>query len=100
MILCYITCKDKTEAKKIANTLMKEKLIACANIFPIESLYCWKNKLCNDKEIVLIAKSQDKHWTKIKKKVKELHSYKIPCILKIKAEANQAFNTWLKKETG
>ncbi len=43
--LFYVTCKDKQEAESIAKTLLEEKLVACANIFPeMESFFWWKQK--------------------------------------------------------
>ena len=80
MIIVYITCKDKKEAKKISIHLLKKRLIACANLFPIESLYWWKNKINQDKEIVIIAKTQKENFLSIQKEVKKNHSYKVPCI--------------------
>ena len=38
MILIYITCKDKEEAKKISKHLLEKKLIACTNMTPIETI--------------------------------------------------------------
>lgn len=95
MILAYITCKNKTQAKKIANTLIKKKLIACANIFPIDSLYKWKGKLQSDKETVLLAKTNNKKIKAVEKEVKRLHSYEVPCIIKINATANKSYQNWL-----
>jgi periplasmic divalent cation tolerance protein len=98
MILVYITNPTKKEAQKIAKLLLKERLIACANIFEIESLYWWEGKIETSKEFVLIGKTIEKNYNKIKKKIKEIHPYKIPCILKIKADANSEFLNWVNKE--
>ncbi|MGB9613556.1 MAG: divalent-cation tolerance protein CutA, partial [Candidatus Margulisiibacteriota bacterium] len=46
----YITASSSKEAQKIAEILIEEKLVACANIFPIKSIYRWKGKLCREKE--------------------------------------------------
>lgn len=70
MILVYITCKNNKEANKIAKQLLQKKLIACANIFPITSLYKWEGKIANDKETVLLLKAVEKNFEKIKKEVK------------------------------
>ncbi len=98
MIITYITCKNKAEAEKIANHLLKKKLIACANIFPINSLYKWKGKLQKDKEFVLLAKTQKNKSLSLEKEVRGIHSYEIPCILQINAKANKEFGEWLKNE--
>ena len=96
-MLLYITCKDKKEATKISNHLLKRRLIACANIFPISSLYWWKGKIVKDKESVLIAKSLNKHFNKIQKEVKKIHSYEVPCITKINSKSNKAYEKWTRE---
>ena len=80
MIIVYITCKDKKEAKKISINLLKKRLIACANIFPVSSLYWWKNKINECNEIAIIAKTRKENFFQIKKRVKAMHSYDVPCI--------------------
>ena len=93
--MIYITCANGDEARKIANHLLKKRLIACANIFKIKSLYWWQCKITDDGENVLIVKTLEKNYEKIKSEAKKIHSYTIPCILKIEAEANKAYYDWL-----
>lgn len=96
--LVYITCKNNGEAKKIAKFLLSKKLIGCANMFPISSMYKWKGKRVNAKEIVLIAKTKPVNYEKIKKVVSKIHSYSVPCIMKIDAVANEPYYKWLMGE--
>ncbi len=101
MILLYTTCQYKKEAEKIGNFLIKKKLAACCNIFPIESIYCWKNKIIKGKEVVLLVKTLKKNSNKARKEIKKLHSYKIPCILEISiTEINSDYLKWLIGELG
>ncbi len=95
MTLIYITCKDKEEAKKISQALLEKRLIACSNMFPIESMYWWKGKIEEDNEIVILAKTKDKNYNKIKEEVKKLHSYEVPCILKLGSDANDDYDKWV-----
>ncbi len=97
-IFVYITFPNKKEAKKIAEFLLNEKLVVCCNIFPIESIYLWKGEIENSKEIILIAKTLDKNFKKIKEETEELHSYSVPFIAKISAQINKEYLNWLKKE--
>jgi len=99
MISIYITCKDKKEAIKISKHLLKKRLIACSNIFPIKSMYWWNKKIINDNEIVILAKTTGKKFEKIKKEVGKIHSYDLPCILKFNVEANKEYEKWVKTET-
>ena len=98
MTLAYVICKDAVEAEKISLRLLKKRLIACANIYPIRSMYRWKGKIMNEAENVIIAKANGANFGKIVSEVKKIHSYEIPCILKIDSSANREFEKWVDKE--
>ena len=98
MTLIYITCKDEKEAVKISKHLLNKRLIACSNMHPIRSMYRWNNKMQDEREFVILAKTKEKNYKKIKEEVSKLHSYDIPCILKIDAEANESYQKCVNKE--
>ena len=59
LILIYVTCVSKKEAKQIARNLIEHKLIACANIIGnIESIYSYNGEICNDNETLLLLKTK------------------------------------------
>lgn len=97
-VFIYITNPTKQEAKKIAKYLLRKKLIACANIFPINSLYWWKGRIADEKEFVLIVKTNGNNFEKVKNEVEKVHSYTIPCIVKIPVSSNKKYFDWLKSE--
>jgi len=99
--LIYITAKDKKEAKKIANTLLKAKLAACVNIIGgINSIYRWQGKIAHDKEVILIAKTKKSLVKKVIKKTKSIHSYSCPCIVALPiTDGSREYLDWIKKET-
>ena len=78
------TCSSKKEAKRIAKLLVLKKLAACIQILKINSIYKWNNKICEDKEHLLFIKTKKKNFKKVKRKIKENHSYDLPEILEIK----------------
>ena len=98
MTIAYITCKDKREAERISMHLLKKRLIACANIFPIKSMYWWNGKIVNGNENVVIAKTNNKNFKKVVNEVKKIHSYSIPCILKLNAASNKEYGAWVDNE--
>lgn len=98
MVLVYITCKDKKEAERISLHLLRKRLIACANIFPIKSLYWWDKRIVGGRENAIIAKTNSKNFKKAAREVKKMHSYTIPCILRINAAANKDYEAWASKE--
>ncbi|MBZ9572838.1 divalent-cation tolerance protein CutA [Patescibacteria group bacterium] len=95
-VFVYITNPTKEEARKIAKHLLEKKLIACANIFPINSLYWWEGKIADESEFVLIAKTTEENFGKVKKEVEKIHSYTIPCIVRISVSSNKKYFDWLK----
>ena len=97
IIFVYITTKNKTEAKKIAKVLLKERLCACINIFDkMSSMYWWKGKLEEANETVLIAKTTKNKFSKLSTRVKQLHSYDCPCILQLDVTGgDKEYINWL-----
>ncbi len=96
-IFIYITNPTKEEAIKIAKHLLDKKLIACANIYSnVNSLYPWKGKIADETEFILIAKTTNSNYEKVKNEVEKIHSYSIPCIIKIPVSSNKKYFDWLK----
>jgi periplasmic divalent cation tolerance protein len=82
--IVYTTINNIQDGKRIANILVEEKLVACVNIIPkIESVYRWKDKIENDEEVILVAKTVDKNVKKTIQRIKALHTYKLPDIIVI-----------------
>lgn len=99
MILIFTTVATKQEAKKIGNGLLKKHLIACYNMFPIESAYWWKGKIENTKEVLMILKTRQENFAPIEAYINKHSSYETPEIVSIKAqEVNQPYLNWLDKE--
>ena len=81
-VVLFITCAHYNEADMIAKKLLTGKLIACANILlHSESIFWWQKKINRASEIVIIAKSTTAKVNAVIKKVKQLHSYKVPEII-------------------
>lgn len=99
-LLCFVTCANAAEARKIAKALLGKGLVACANILPkIESHYRWKGKLCKDNEALLILKTRKALQQKLSGEIRKLHSYELPSIEFVSARAGKEVEDWIKKET-
>ena len=72
MIIVFITCKNEKEAIKISKALLRKRHIACANIFPIKSVFRWKGKITEEDEVVLLAKTKDHKFEEIQEVVEKL----------------------------
>jgi periplasmic divalent cation tolerance protein len=94
-ILVISTVSSKKEAQKLARVLLDKKLAACINIISgVDSIYTWKGKVEKASEYLLLIKTKTSLFNKIKKVIKENHSYEMPEILSV--EINKGSKEYLK----
>jgi periplasmic divalent cation tolerance protein len=96
-IIVLVTTASKQEAEKIAEQVLKERLIACANIIgPVSSLFHWSGKTEKAEEYLVLMKSRKDLFEKLAKTVKALHSYEVPEILALPiVVGSKAYLDWL-----
>jgi len=96
-VIIMVTTASKQEAEKIAQRLLKERLIACANIIgPVSSLFHWAGKTEKAEEFLIFMKSRKDLFEKLTETVKALHSYEVPEILVLPVVGgSKAYLDWL-----
>jgi len=89
--------KNEAEAKTIASRLVKDKLIACANIVKgVQSIFRWQGRVDQAAETLLILKSKKSKFPRIVKTVKLLHSYAVPEIIALPiVEGSPSYLDWI-----
>ena len=100
-ILVFITASSEKEGEKIAAALVKERLAACANMLDgMKSTFRWKGQISTEQEVLLLVKTKDRLFEKLKKRVLELHSYEVPEILAVPILAGfEKYLSWIGEET-
>ena len=100
-MVVLVTCGSEEEAAKIANSLVEERLAACVNmISPVRSIYRWEGKIWDEKEWMLIIKTQKRRFEELEKKVKSLHSYSVPEVIALPiVEGSASYLKWLEENT-
>ncbi|MCR4394573.1 MAG: divalent-cation tolerance protein CutA [Dehalococcoidales bacterium] len=97
----YIVFKDEEEASRIGEILVNERLIACINYFPVKSIYRWQGRIEQAGEIAAICKTRAELVGNVIRRVKELHSYRVPCIVSWIIEQGDAdYLNWIRDSTG
>ena len=81
--LVITTAADKESAKKIAGVLVERRLAACVQMLPVESVYSWQGRICEDSETALHIKSRAELFYEIKAAIVENHEYEVPEIIQI-----------------
>ena len=81
-VCVFSTAPDISEAERIVDTLVSEKLVACVNIVAgVKSVYWWKAAVQHDQEVMLVMKTRRKYLKALEKRIKELHPYEVPEII-------------------
>lgn len=75
MKIIYVTLNNSDEARKIGNKLLDLNLANCVNFFPITCIYKYKGEVTEEPEVVLIVKTKDGYYDKVKGVVKQNINY-------------------------
>ncbi|HOP95371.1 MAG TPA: divalent-cation tolerance protein CutA [Dictyoglomaceae bacterium] len=99
MFLVISTLGKIEDAEKIANILLEEKLIACANIIPnVKSFFYWNQEKQETEEVILLLKTDKEKFSSLVKRLKELHPYELPEIIGIPVNYGlPEYLTWIKE---
>ena len=96
-IIVLVTTPNKAEAEKISQSLLSEKLIACANIVnPVTSFFYWSGKVERAEECLVVMKSRLDLFGELAERLKGLHSYEVPEVLAFPiVEGSKAYLDWM-----
>ncbi len=100
-VFVYVTVPDMQTADKIADSIVGERLAACANILPgMRSVYHWQGKIEKAEETVVIFKTPAAAFAAIESRIKALHPYETPCIVALPVSDGHApYLQWIMTET-
>ncbi len=85
------------EANKLGRTLVEERLVACATLLPVvQSIYHWNEQIQSAPETMVLLKTSTEKLEALEKRLKELHSYRVPEFLVIPVESgSSAYLEWM-----
>ncbi|XP_076891101.1 protein CutA, chloroplastic-like [Bidens hawaiensis] len=100
-IVVYVTVPNKEAGKKLAGSIVKEKLAACVNRVPgIESVYLWNGEIQTDSEELLIIKTRESLLDALTEHVKQNHEYDVPEVIALPITGGSVpYLEWLKNST-
>jgi periplasmic divalent cation tolerance protein len=98
-IVVLVTIPEK-EAENLAKSLLRERVCACINIIKgVKSLFWWEGKIDEAEEALLVIKTKESLFTKLKTLIKNNHPYSVPEIISFKIDKiNKEYLDWLNKE--
>jgi periplasmic divalent cation tolerance protein len=93
--IVYITAGSMDNASEIARELVARRLAACVNMFPIYSIYRWNEKVEEQNEVALFAKTDSSRLEEIIETVRVLHTYDLPAIEFWEVKGEQDYLDWV-----
>lgn len=96
-IVILTTVDSEDLALKIASALVEDRLAACVNLFsPVRSIYRWKEKICDDREMVLMVKTSAHLFNQVRDTIRQHHTYELPEIIALPiAAADEKVLDWI-----
>lgn len=95
-----VTYPDQETAAGISKVLVDERLAACANIFPIRSIYRWKGDVLDGSEVAVLYKIMSSDFDAFENAVLRMHPYEVPCIVRYDiAEGHDPYLDWVTGST-
>jgi periplasmic divalent cation tolerance protein len=95
--LVLTTASSLEESRKIAHELVGRRLAACVNIIPrIESVYRWQGKVEEAQEFLLLVKTTESAFARVREAIQQFHSYDVPeCIALSVEDGSLLYLKWI-----
>lgn len=96
-----VTAPDRATARRLARAALQARLIACANLVPIESHYWWEGKIESGKEVLLALKTTSARLKALERLIVSEHPYDTPEFIVIPVtQGNRRYLNWLATSVG
>ncbi len=94
------TTDAEEKARALASEVINGKLAACAQVYPISSLYRWKGKVEQEQEWRIDFKTRGDLVDKLAERIGELHDYETPEVIAVPViSGSQAYLSWVTAQT-
>lgn len=96
----YVTAPTREVAVDLARDLVRDGLVACANVIGgVTSVYRWDGALCEDDEVVMFAKTDRGHVDAARARIVERHPYDVPCVVALPlVGGHPAYLAWVAEQ--
>jgi periplasmic divalent cation tolerance protein len=99
--LVLSTVPDAETGERLARQLVKERLIACANLIPgLTSIFRWEEEINRETEVLMLMKTDASLVEHVFGRVAELHPYDVPELLSLPVDSGALpYCRWVMDET-
>lgn len=90
------TVPSQLEATALAQRLIEQKLAACVQMVPVNSVYRWEGTMQVESEILLLIKTCTALFSEIESFIATQHSYDVPELVQLPIKQGAAaYLQWL-----
>jgi periplasmic divalent cation tolerance protein len=95
-IAVVTTVATRDEARRIAESLVVQRLAACAQISQIESFFVWDGAVRDTNEFRIVLKTTAERYDAVEQAIRVLHPYELPAIHAIAFDrAHAPYAAWI-----
>lgn len=102
VVACLLSFPDVETAARIGRALVEEGLAACVNLLGgARSIYRWQGALCDEAEVLAIAKTTAERVSQLTARVVALHPYQVPEVLALPVlDGHAPYLDWVRAAVG
>lgn len=96
VIEIQVAFPDDDAAAAFADAVVAERVVACAQRWPIRSRYRWGGEVCDDAEVLVACKTTAARFDDVCAVVDRLHPDEVPMVLEVPiGRTNPAYAAWV-----
>jgi periplasmic divalent cation tolerance protein len=98
ILLVTTTVSTLAQGQALARSLVEARLAACVQVDAVQSVYRWGEKLCDEAEVRLTAKTLSSKSEALQAFFRERHPYDVPEFVATTMQASEAYADWVRNE--
>ena len=99
-LVVITTLGQEAEARALVTALLEERVIACGTLLAgATSIYRWEGAVTEEREVVVLLKTDQTKWEALRAAVERRHPYRVPELLALPVtQGLERYLTWLASE--
>lgn len=96
LVEIQVSFPDAGSASAFAEAVVAERVVACAQQWPIRSRYRWDGEVCDDDEVLVVSKTTSERYDDVCSVVDRLHPDDVPMVLEVPVgRVTPAYAAWV-----